>query len=129
MEFPDNLKYTKDHEWIRVDGDVATVGITDHAQAQLGDIVYAELPDEGEAITSGDAFGVVESVKAVSDVFSPISGEVVEVNDPLAENPEMINDDCYGEGWMIKVKLSAPDELAALMSRDQYTKFVEEEIA
>lgn len=128
MEYPDNLKYTKEHEWIRLEEDIATIGITDHAQEQLGDIVYTELPDVGETIHQGDAFAVVESVKAVSDVFAPVTGDIVECNDPLIENPEMLNEDCYGEGWMVKVRITDVEVLGTLMTHDQYAKFVEENI-
>jgi glycine cleavage system H protein len=129
MNIPDNLRYTKNHEWVKVDGKKATVGITDHAQAQLGDIVYVELPGEGDATTKDETFGVVESVKAVSDCYAPLSGKVLEVNTPLAENPETINEDCYGEGWLIRLELSDPSELKELLDHTQYAAFVAEETA
>ena len=106
MEFPDDLKYSKEHEWVLVEGGVATIGITDYAQEQLGDIVFVELPAIGDKVSKEDAFGVVESVKSVNDVYAPISGKVLEVNDDLPENPEMVNDDPYGDGWMIKIELT-----------------------
>ncbi|MBI5299212.1 MAG: glycine cleavage system protein GcvH [Deltaproteobacteria bacterium] len=129
MEFPDDLKYTKEHEWVRIKGDVAIMGITDFAQEQLGDIVYLELPAEGEAVEQGEPFGVVESVKAVSDLYAALSGEVLEINDPLAENPETLNEDCYEEGWMIKVKVSDTKEVDSLMSCKEYQAYVKEEQA
>ena len=129
MEFPDDLKYTKEHEWVRIKGDVAIMGITDFAQEQLGDIVYLELPAEGEAVEQGEPFGVVESVKAVSDLYAALSGEVLEINDPLAENPETLNEDCYEEGWMIKVKVSDKKEVDTLMSCKEYQAYVKEEQA
>lgn len=127
MNVPDDLKYTEEHEWIKVSGNVATIGVTDHAQEQLGDIVYVELPKEGEEISKGDTFGVLESVKAVSDCYVPVSGKVVEINSVLADNPETVNEDCYGEGWMIKIEMSNTEELAGLMDHSAYKKFVEEE--
>lgn len=128
MEFPDDLKYTKEHEWIRIERDqVATIGITDFAQDQLGDIVYLELPKEGEAVEKGEPFGVVESVKAVSDIYAAVSGSVVEINNPLRENPETLNEDCYEEGWLIKVKMSNPKELEDLMNGEQYQAYVKEQ--
>ncbi|KAB2841746.1 glycine cleavage system protein GcvH, partial [bacterium] len=105
MNFPEDLKYTTEHEWVRIEGDVATVGITDYAQEQLGDIVFVELPEEEETIDKGDTFGVVESTKSVSDLYVPLTGAVVETNDPLLDSPEIINEDPYGEGWMIRIKL------------------------
>lgn len=130
MEFPDDLKYTKEHEWVKVLGDgIAAIGITDYAQDQLGDIVYLELPDEGEAVEQGEPFGVVESVKAVSDIYAAVSGTVAEVNEPLAENPETLNEDCYEEGWLIKVKISNPKELDKLLTHEQYQAFVKEQEA
>lgn len=129
MNIPDDLKYTKDHEWVKVEGTTATIGITDHAQSHLGDIVYVELPGEGEAVTKEETFGVVESVKAVSDCFAPVSGKVVEVNDPLKESPEVLNEDCYGEGWMIRVELADPSEVAELMDQKKYAAFCAEESA
>ncbi len=127
MNFPEDLKYTRDHEWARVKGNRVTVGITDFAQDQLGDVVYLELPDVGDAVKKGEAFGVVESTKAVSDLFAPVSGKVVEVNDPLGDAPETINEDPYEEGWMIVVEVSNPKDLSDLMDAPAYEKFVEEE--
>jgi glycine cleavage system H protein len=124
--FPDNLRYTKEHEWCRIEGDTATIGITWHAQDQLGDIVYCELPEPGEEITAGEPFGVVESVKAVSDLFAPVSGTILERNDDVIEKPEGLNDDCYDDGWMVRVELSDRAEIDALMSAAGYVKFLEE---
>lgn len=107
MNVPSDLKYTKSHEWVRVDGDIATIGITEHAQAELGDIVFVELPSVGRALQGHESFGTVESVKTVSELYAPISGEVVETNPALASRPELVNSDPYGEGWMIKVRASA----------------------
>lgn len=126
MEFPEDLKYSKEHEWVLVDGDVVTVGITDFAQDQLGDIVFVELPSIGDKVSKDEAFGVVESVKAVNDVYAPLSGTVVEVNDDLPDSPEMINEDCYGDGWMVKIRLSDPAELEALMDAVGYEKHTAE---
>ncbi len=125
--FPENLLYTKDHEWCLVDGDVATIGITWHAQDALGDIVYCELPAPGEQVAAGQPFGVVESVKAVSDLFSPVTGEVTERNDDVIEAPEDLNEDSYDDGWMIRVKLKDTTEVDGLMSSSDYEKFLEEE--
>lgn len=127
MDFPDDLQYTRDHEWCRVQGNRATVGITDHAQDALGDIVYLELPAVGDEVKKGEAFGVVESTKAVSDLFAPVTGKVVEVNSPLADAPEAINEDPYEEGWMIQIEMSDPKELSDLLAKAAYQKFVEEE--
>jgi len=127
MEFPEDLKYTKEHEWVLVEGSVATVGITDYAQDQLGDIVFVELPAVGDKVSKEDAFGVVESVKAVSDIYAPVSGKVTEVNDDLVENPEMLNEDAYGDGWIIKIELNDPEELQDLMSATEYEEYVAEE--
>ena len=124
MEFPEGLKYSKEHEWVLVEGKTATIGITEYAQEELGDIVYVELPEIGEKVIKDDPFGAVESVKAVSDVYAPVSGNVIEVNDVLPDNPETINDDPYGEGWMIRVDLSDPDDLKDLMDADEYAEYV-----
>jgi glycine cleavage system H protein len=124
LSVPEELLYTKNHEWARIDGDTATIGITDHAQDELGDVVFVELPGEGDAFDAGESFGTVESVKAVSDVYAPVGGEVVEVNSSLEDAPEKINDDPYGEGWMIKLRTS---EEADLLSPQEYEKVVEEE--
>lgn len=127
MEFPQDLKFTKEHEWVKVEGDTVTIGITDYAQDSLGDVVYVELPQEGGSVTKNEPFGVVESVKAVSDLYSPVSGTVTEVNDAIIDSPEAVNDDPYGDAWMIKVELSSPDELDDLLSADDYESFTEEE--
>jgi glycine cleavage system H protein len=127
MEFPDDLKYTREHEWARSRDGKVVIGITDFAQDQLGDVVYVELPDVGDEVKKGESFGVVESTKAVSELFAPISGKVVEVNDPLTEAPEAINEDPYEEGWMIAVAPSDPKELAELMDAKAYRTFVEEQ--
>jgi glycine cleavage system H protein len=127
MNFPEDLKYTREHEWCRVQGNRAVVGITDHAQDQLGDIVYVELPEVGDGVKKGESFGVVESTKAVSELFSPVTGKVVEVNDPLSDAPETINEDPYEEGWLIQVEVSDPADLKDLMDAAAYQKFIEEE--
>jgi glycine cleavage system H protein len=119
-----STRYTKDHEWIRLDGDVATVGITEHAQEQLGDIVYVELPEIGKKVTKGGDAAVVESVKAASDVYSPASGEVVAVNDSLGATPGAINEEAEGKGWFFRLKLASPSELDELMSAEQYKEFL-----
>jgi glycine cleavage system H protein len=124
MNYPDNLKYTKDHEWVRVEGDMVYVGITAYAQHELGDIVYVEIETEGETLQSEEVFGTVEAVKTVSDLFMPVSGEVVEINEALADAPETVNADPYGEGWMIKVKLTNASELDALMDADAYKELI-----
>ncbi len=124
MELPDDLKYTREHEWVLVEGNVATVGISAFAEDQLGDVVFIELPGVGDTVAKDDAMGVVESVKAVSDVYAPVSGEVIEVNDDLPENTEMINEDPYGDGWMVKIELSDPSELDDLMSSEEYKQFI-----
>src|SRR5262249_46089003 len=127
MEFPDGLKYSKEHEWVLVEDKVAIIGITEFAQHELGDVVYVELPEVGEKVVKDDPFGAVESVKAVSDVFAPVSGSVVEVNDTLPENPETINDDPYGDGWMIKVEMTDMDDLKDLMNAEEYAEYIEQQ--
>lgn len=127
MSHPTNLLYTEDHEWALVEGDVVTVGITDHAQDALGDVVFVELPDLESDLVNGDSFGVVESVKAVNDLYSPCDGTVVEVNDQLVEEPELVNSDPYGAGWILKIKIDSPDALDHLMSPEDYTKHVDAE--
>jgi glycine cleavage system H protein len=127
MDFPEDLRYTREHEWARRKGNHVVVGITDFAQDQLGDVVYVELPDVGDPVKKGESFGVVESTKAVSELFAPLSGKVVEVNDPLADAPETVNDDPYEEGWMIVIEPSDPKELEALMDAKTYRAFVEEQ--
>ena len=124
MNIPEDLQYTKSHEWVRIEGDTATIGITDHAQDELGDVVFVELPDEGDTFDAGDSFGTVESVKAVSDLYTPVGGEVVEVNSALEDAPEHINEDPYGEGWIVKLRTT--DE-ADLLSPEEYEKVVAEE--
>lgn len=125
MNYPEELKYTKDHEWVRVEGDIVTIGITDYAQSELGDIVYVEIETEGEELDQEEVFGTVEAVKTVSDLLMPLSGEVIEFNESLEDAPETVNDDPYGEGWMIKVKISDANQLEALMSASDYTSMVE----
>ena len=124
MEFPEGLKFSKEHEWVLVEGNTATVGITEFAQEELGDIVYVELPEVGEKIVKDDPFGAVESVKAVSDVYAPVSGTVLEINDLLPDNPETINDDPYGDGWMIRVEMTDMDDLKDLMTAEEYAEYV-----
>jgi glycine cleavage system H protein len=124
---PDDLNYTKDHEWVRVEGDVAVVGITDYAQDSLGDVVYVELPKPGEEVTANDPFGSVESVKAVSEMFSPVSGTVAATNEALTDDPDKVNKDPYGEGWMIRVKLSNPGEVDSLLTAAEYEDFTKAE--
>ncbi len=123
----DDLHYSGSHEWVRVDGDIGTIGITDHAQKQLGEIVYLELPEVGHVYNADDEFGTVESVKAVSELFIPVSGEVVEINKSAVSEPGIINDDPQGDGWLIKVKLSTDEEISKLMTADAYATYVREE--
>ena len=125
MSHPKKLLYTEDHEWALVEGDIVTVGITDHAQDALGDVVFVELPELDIDLDHGDTFGVVESVKAVNDLYSPCTGTVVEVNEVLSESPEFVNSDPYGEGWIIKVKIDSPDALDHLMNADAYGQHVD----
>jgi glycine cleavage system H protein len=122
---PPELKYSKTHEWVRVDGDTATIGITDHAQSELGDIVYLGLPDAGKTIKLDETFGEIESVKAVSELFAPLTGEVMEANTGIASTTELVNEDPYGTGWLLKVKVSNPSELSELMNADDYEKFAD----
>lgn len=124
MSVPEDLQYTKSHEWVRTEDDTATIGITDHAQEELGDVVFVELPAEGDTFEAGEAFGSVESVKAVSDLYAPVGGEVVEVNSALEDAPEKINEDPYGEGWIVKLRTSGE---ADLLSPEEYERVVEEE--
>jgi glycine cleavage system H protein len=124
MNIPANLKYTKDHEWVRVEGDIAYVGITDFAQGELGDIVYVEIETEGETINQEEVFGTVEAVKTVSDLFMPVTGEILEVNAALEGNPEAVNKDPYGDGWMIKVKLTNPADVDGLLDAAAYQALV-----
>ena len=125
MNIPADLKYTQDHEWVRVEGDVAVVGITDFAQGELGDVVFVEIETEGEELAKGETFGTVEAVKTVSDLFMPVGGEVAEVNEALADDPELVNKDPYGEGWMIKLKMSDAAELGDLMDAAAYKAMIE----
>ena len=124
MNLPEELQYTRSHEWVRREGDVATVGITEHAQDELGDVVFVDLPEQGASFGAGETFGSVESVKAVSDLYTPVGGEVVEVNSALEDSPEKVNEDPYGEGWILKIQVS---EEAELLSAAEYEKVVEEE--
>lgn len=124
MNFPDNLKYTKDHEWIRIEGETGTVGITDYAQGELGDVVFVELPAPGKTVKQHDAFGTIEAVKAVSDLYAPMSGTVTEVNADVASAPDAVNKDPYGKGWMVKVRLADPAEAAELLSADAYRALI-----
>lgn len=124
MNIPSELKYTKDHEWVKLDGDIATVGITDFAQGELGDIVYVEVETLDETLDKEEVFGTVEAVKTVSDLFLPLSGEIIEFNEALEDAPESVNSDPYGEGWMIKVKISDPSEVDGLMSADDYKELI-----
>jgi glycine cleavage system H protein len=125
MNIPENLKYTKDHEWVKVDGNEAYVGITDYAQNELGDIVFVEIETEGEKLDKEEVFGTVEAVKTVSDIFMPVSGEVLEVNPKLEDSPEIVNKDPYGEGWLIKVKLSNQSELEELLDASKYKELIQ----
>jgi glycine cleavage system H protein len=125
MNLPENLKYTKEHEWIRVEGNIAVVGITDFAQGELGDIVFVEIETEGETLDKGETFGTVEAVKTVSDLFMPVGGEVVEFNSALEDSPELINKDAYGDGWMIKIEMSDASELNELMDVEAYKAMLE----
>jgi len=124
--YPENFHYTKEHEWVRVDGDTATMGITDHAQKELGDIVYVDLPKTGTAVEQGKTIGSVESVKAVSDIYSPVSGEVVEINEALAAAPEKLNEDPHGEAWLVKIRLGSPEEITSLLSAADYLSYIGE---
>ena len=124
MNFPENLKYTKDHEWLRIEGDTGIVGITDYAQGELGDIVFVELPEVGKALKAHDSFGTIEAVKAVSDLFAPVSGTILEVNPALEKTPEIINRDPYDKGWMVKMKLINPSEVASLLSTAAYKQLI-----
>jgi glycine cleavage system H protein len=124
MHFPENLKYTKEHEWILVEGDQATVGITEFAQSELGDIIYVELPQPGKEVKKDDVFGTVEAVKTVSDLFMPVSGKVAETNKQLDQTPELVNEDPYGQAWMIKIELSDPTQLNDLLTQEEYRNIV-----
>jgi glycine cleavage system H protein len=127
MKAPEDNKYAKSHEYVNVEGDIGTIGITDYAQKELGDVVFVELPQVGAQLEANEELGSIESVKAVSELFAPVTGEVVEVNEKLADNPELVNTDPWGDGWMIKVKLSSPDDLDELMNAEEYEEYVEKE--
>ena len=129
MEVPKELRYSKEHEWVAVEDGIARIGITDYAQEQLGDVVYVELPEVDTSVQKDEPFGVVESVKAVSDIFSPISGTIVQINADLPSSPEMVNEDPYGDAWMIRIQISEPEELEDLMDAEGYAAFVEQEQA
>lgn len=124
MNFPSELKYTKDHEWVRVEGDVAIVGVTDFAQSELGDVVYVEVETVGETLAQEEVFGTIEAVKTVSDLFMPVSGEILELNEELESAPEKVNEDPYGEGWMIKIKLDDASQVDGLLSADAYKELI-----
>ena len=124
MNIPEELRYTEEHEWVKLDGNVATVGITDFAQSELGDIVYLEIDTLDSEIDSNDVFGTVEAVKTVSDLFMPVNGKVIEVNSSLEDNPEVVNDDPYGDGWIIKIKVSNPSDIDTLMSSEEYKNLI-----
>jgi glycine cleavage system H protein len=124
MNYPEQFRYTKEHEWVSVEGDVGTIGITDHAQHELGDIVYVDLPQPGTVVAQGKTIGSVESVKAVSDIYSPVSGEVVEINATLSQNPETLNQDPHGSAWLVKIRLSAPDEIKSLLPASEYRTYI-----
>jgi glycine cleavage system H protein len=124
MTIPDDLRYTREHEWIRVDGENVTVGITDFAQGELGDVVFVEIETEGEILSGGDTFGTIEAVKTVSDLYMPVAGEVTGVNAALEESPELVNSDPYGEGWMIRIRISDKSELDSLLSAEEYGKLI-----
>jgi len=127
FKFPADLKYTQTHEWVRMDGDIATVGISDYAQHKLGDIVYVELPAIGVVLEKGSVAGEIESVKAVSELFFPLTGEVIEINENIADNPAFVNSSPYGEGWIMKIKISNPDEIKNLLSVERYQELIEKE--
>ena len=129
MELPSGLKYSREHEWVRVEGNIAVIGITDFAQSELGDVVYVELPEGGTEVEANNTFGVVESVKAVSDLFAPVSGVVVEANTTLEDQPELVNSEPYEDGWMIRVEMKDESELSDLLEADSYRAYVEEESA
>jgi glycine cleavage system H protein len=124
MNVPSELKYSNDHEWVKIEGDIATVGITDHAQSQLGEIVFVDIQTQGEVLDKGEMFGAIEAVKTVADAYMPVSGEVIEANTELESNAELVNKDPYGAGWMIKIKISAPDEINNLLSADDYIALI-----
>lgn len=127
MDFPKDLKYHKEHTWVKVEGSRALIGITDHAQEELGDIVYVELPERGSEAEQDESFGTVESAKAISELFAPVSGRVVDINEDLADQPELINDDPYDSGWLVEIEMSDTSELDSLLTADTYKKYIEEE--
>lgn len=127
MNIPDDLKYTNDHEWVKVDGDTATVGVTDYAQGELGDVVFVEIETVGETLAKEEAFGTIEAVKTVSDLFMPVSGEVLEANEKIEADPVVVNQDPYGEGWMVKIKLSEPSDLDDLLTAGEYKEHIGED--
>ncbi len=124
MNVPKNLKYTRDHEWILVEDDIVTIGITDHAQGELGDIIFIELPEEGDTFEKGESIGTIEAVKTVADLFTPVSGEIIEINEDLEDASEKINNDAFGEGWIVKIKLSVLSELDELLTAEEYEKVI-----
>ncbi|EKD41207.1 MAG: Glycine cleavage system H protein [uncultured bacterium] len=126
MNVPQDLKFSKEHEWVKIDGKIAIIGVTDYAQEQLGDVVNVEFPPEGEEINKDEAFGVVESVKSVSDIFAPISGKVLEINEPLIDSPGIVNEDPYGEGWIVKIEITKPEEIKELMDAKAYQAYLAE---
>lgn len=125
MKIPENLKFTREHEWVRIEGEMAVIGITDFAQGELGDVVFVEIETEGETLEKGEIFGTVEAVKTVSDLFMPVTGEVVEINEALAARPELVNQDPYGEGWMIRIKVAEEGDVAELLTPEEYRQMVE----
>ncbi len=124
---PSELKFLSSHEWVQVEGDVATIGVSDHAQELLGDLVFVELPEVGSTVSAGDSVAVIESVKAASDTYAPVSGEIIEINEELEDSPERINDDPYGDGWMYRIKMEDPDEVGDLLDADAYTESIAED--
>jgi len=124
MNFPENLKYSQDHEWVRVEGNIAIIGISDHAQSELGDVVYIDIPDDIDSVTAGETVGTIEAVKTVADILSPVSGKVVEVNRSLNDSPDTVNKDPYGAGWIFKVEMSDPSELDKLMDVNAYKALI-----
>ena len=129
MATPEDNRYAKSHEYVHLEGQTATIGITEYAQKELGDVVFVELPEVGSTMTAGQVFGTIESVKAVSELFSPVSGEVIEVNEALADNPALVNTDSWGDGWMVRIKVSDPTEIDELMSAEEYDEYIEKESA
>ncbi|MEJ5286624.1 MAG: Glycine cleavage system H protein [Candidatus Kapaibacterium sp.] len=124
MVFPEDLKYTKDHEWVRVEGNIGTIGITDHAQGELGDVVFVDIPNDLTEVKKGESFGTIEAVKTVADIYAPVSGKVVEINSSINDHPEVVNKDPYGEGWLIKIEITNPEELNDLLSVEEYKQLI-----